>query len=202
MRCYILIGGLSRRMGESKQHLEFDGETFLARLQSVAIPVFEEVVLVARSRSTESSATRTIVDDDHDPVAPIFGIRRALVDAQARSDEKVWILAVDYPLLSSDALSFLRGTFEAMNVDICAPVVDGKPQTLCAGYSTGVMKPLDAMISAGNYALRKLVDSVRSYLIPEGELAARFDTRMLANVNTPEDYASLRRAHAEAHPRR
>jgi molybdopterin-guanine dinucleotide biosynthesis protein A len=202
MRCYILIGGLSRRMGEPKKDLEVDGETFLARLCSVAKPVFEEVVLVARTRSDESSVIRTIVDDEHDAIAPIFGIRRALVDAQAYSDEKLWILAVDYPLLNSEVLHFLRKLFEPMNVEICAPVVDGKPQTLCAGYSTSVMNHVDAMIGEGDYVLRNLLGAARSYLIPERELASHFDTTMLRNVNTPEDYASLRRTHAEADPRR
>lgn len=166
------------------------------------MPVFEEVVLVARSRSQDTSPIRTIVDDEHDAIAPIFGIRRALVDAQTHSDDKIWILAVDYPLLNSEVLQFLRGVFESINVEICAPVVDGKPQTLCAGYSFRVMKHVDAMIAAGDYRLRILVHAAESHLIPERELASHFDTRMLKNVNTPEDYAALRRTYAEVDPRR
>src|ERR1051326_4327614 len=83
MNCYVLTGGRSSRMGRSKRALFFD------RVAAAARPVFDDVIAL---------------DWEEGGKAPIFGVARALRNAQSRA----FILAVDYPLITSDVLRFLR----------------------------------------------------------------------------------------------
>ncbi|HEX6158935.1 MAG TPA: NTP transferase domain-containing protein, partial [Thermoanaerobaculia bacterium] len=77
MNCYILIGGRSRRMGQSKAAL------FLDRIAAAARPLFDEVVAVQRPGG-ERASIRTIFEEPHEHDGAIFGIARALDDAKGR----------------------------------------------------------------------------------------------------------------------
>jgi molybdopterin-guanine dinucleotide biosynthesis protein A len=83
VNCYVLTGGVSRRMGESKAAL------FLPRVLAAAKPVFDDVIAV---------------DHRGEVAAPIFGLRWALTEAWSRC----FILAVDYPLITADLLRDVR----------------------------------------------------------------------------------------------
>src|SRR5688572_8360911 len=98
MNCYVLVGGRSSRMGQSKTAL------FLDRILAAARPVFDEVIAVHRPDGAPLDGVRTIFEAPHADEAPIFGVARALHDAQ----ERCFILAVDYAFLTADVLRFLR----------------------------------------------------------------------------------------------
>lgn len=184
-------------MGRAKDTMELDGHTFLDRVRTAAEDVFEEVVVVARA-PLRAYAGRAIYDQPHGDTAPIFGVRRALRDAMELSEDRIWVLAVDYPLIRSDLLRFLRHQFESADVQLAVPVVASKTHMLCAGYSTSVLNPLEEMIASGQYKLRGLIDSCTVLVISEEEIAARFDPTGLTNVNTPAEYEELRRRYAQA----
>lgn len=167
MNAYILIGGRSRRMGASKTEL------FLDRVVAAAVPVFEEVIAVQRPGGEEVSI-RTIYEEPHEHDGAIFGLARALRDAQ----EKAFVLAVDYPFLTSDVLRHLRD-------DGRVPLWDGRPQPLCAVWEAGALSLIEERIARGALDLHGLLDRE---MIPEAELRALFPGEPLRNVNTPEEW--------------
>jgi molybdopterin-guanine dinucleotide biosynthesis protein A len=167
MNAYILIGGRSRRMGASKTAL------FLERVIAAAAPVFDEVVAVQRSGG-EAARIRTIFEEPHDDEAPLFGVACALRDAGARC----FVLAVDYPLISSEVLRHLRD-------DGRVPLWDGQPQLLCAVWDVGALPRIEARMARRQFDLRGLIDRE---MIAESELRARFGGEPLRNVNTPEEW--------------
>jgi len=171
MNCYVLAGGLSRRLGQAKPEL------FLERVAAAARGAFEEVIVVQR-HGGRSFEIPTIFESEHDDAAPLFGIERAIEHA----DGKCFVLAVDYPLITSEVLRFLRDRFTS---SMLVPMWRGKAQTLCAGYSTELLPLIRSRIEAGRLDIRGLIDGAE--IVEESELRARFAGEPLLNVNTPEE---------------
>jgi molybdopterin-guanine dinucleotide biosynthesis protein A len=180
VNAYVLVGGRSRRMGQSKVDL------FLDRIAAEARRVFDEVVAVDRPRDFPSAVegrapqgVRLIFEDPHEEEGAIFGVQRALRDANA----KAFLLAVDYPLITADVLRYLRDR-EGM------PVWNGLPQPLCAVWDAQGLPGIEERIAARRFDLRTLGGQA---IIPESELRARFPGEPLMNVNTPEEWDRAQR---------
>ena len=188
-------------MGESK------AERFLERVVSAARDVFDEVVAVdrqvrgapascrplrrlpagmppgrRRSGRLEAGApleVRTISEEPHPHEGAIFGVVRALQDARARC----FVLAVDYPLLTSEVLEFLRDRGGM-------PEWNGRPQPLCAVWDLAWLPRIEERIARGELDLR---GAAETEIIPESELRSRFAGEPLLNVNTPEEWERAQR---------
>jgi molybdenum cofactor guanylyltransferase len=167
MNAYILIGGRSRRMGVSKSEL------FLDRVVAAAMPVFDELIAVQRFGG-DAATIPTIFEESHELDGAIFGVARALRDARDRG----FILAVDYPYITSEVLRYLRD-------DGRVPVWDGRAQPLCAVWDCSALPRIEERIARGALDLQSLIDRE---MIPESELRARFSGEPLRNVNTPEEW--------------
>jgi molybdopterin-guanine dinucleotide biosynthesis protein A len=177
MNCYILIGGQSARMGQSKVEL------FLPYVVAAAAPVFERIFAVQRAGG-EPATIETIYEDAHEEHAPAFGVLCALDHAQA----DCFILAVDYPLITSDVLRYIAG--RSSEAPLVAPWWGGKLQMLCAAYRASMRAVLAQRIAAHRYDLRGLADGAD--LIPEDELRREFRGEPLMNVNTQEEWERAR----------
>ncbi len=167
MNAYVLIGGHSRRMGASKTAL------FLPRILTAARPVFDEVVAVQRNGGAAAEGIRTIHEEAHDGDGAIFGLAASLRDAK----EHAFILAVDYPLVTSELLRFLAD-------DGRVPRWNGHVQPLCAVWDPAALSRIEQRIASGLYDLQALIEQE---IIPESMLRARFPGEPLMNVNTPEE---------------
>jgi molybdopterin-guanine dinucleotide biosynthesis protein A len=181
MNCYLLVGGGSSRMGRSKVGVPFGGATFLERVLAAARPVFDRVIAVQRLGGKAVEGLPTIFELPHEAQAPVFGVWRALEDAKAQC----FILAIDYPLLTSDVLRYLAGRASQSAAEMVVPRWNGKLQMLCAGYSTSLLTRFEPRIAAGQLNLRGLTDNLEE--VEEEELRARFPGEPLMNVNTPEE---------------
>lgn len=154
-------------MGVSKTEL------FLERVVAAARPLFDDVIAVQRAGG-ESVAIRTIFEEPHAGEGAIFGLQRALRDAS----ERCFVLAVDYPLITSDVLRYVR--------DRCGvPVWDGRAQPLCAVWETHALARIEERIARGALDLHGLIEQE---MIAESELRALFAGEPLRNVNTPEEW--------------
>lgn len=156
MNCYILTGGRSRRMGQSKPRMFFD------RVAAAARAAFDDVIVVDRA-----------FEGLHEGEGPIFGIRAALQHVQNGGG---FILAVDYPLITSEVLRYVRDRGGV-------PIWRGWPQPLCSVYDAALLPAIETRIARGQLEVRGLIEDT----IPEAELRARFAGEPLLNVNTPED---------------
>jgi len=180
MNCYILIGGRSRRMGRPKEEL------FLDRVAGAAAEVFERVIAVQRNGGAAASI-ETIYESPHDDQAPVFGVARAIEHAQ----ERCFILAVDYPLITPEILRYLRARFEASPALLLAPIWSGKTQMLCGGYDPDLLPRIQQRIAATRYDLRGLASESEAEILDENELRMKFDGEPLMNVNTTEEWLSV-----------
>lgn len=160
-------------MGTSKADL------FLERIVAVARPLFDDVIAVDRADGMPRDGIRTIFEAPHEDAAPIFGVARALEDAGGLA----FLLAVDYPRLTSDILRFLRD-------DGGVPMWNGHPQMLCAVWDAALLPRIADRIARGQLDLRGLLGKK---MIAEADLRARFAGEPLSNVNTPEEWEEAKR---------
>jgi len=131
MNCYVLTGGRSRRMGQSKP------EMFLERVTAAARDAFDEVIVVDRA-----------FEGPHDDDGPIFGIRAAL-----RHGRTGFILAVDYPLITAEVLRYVRDRGGV-------PVWRDKPQALCAVYDAALLTLIESRIAERRFQVRGLIEEL------------------------------------------
>jgi molybdenum cofactor guanylyltransferase len=101
----VLIGGGSRRMGQSKHLLTFRGRTWLAHIVAAAKQVGDAVVLLGRGRVPRSCSSLLHLPDVPGLAGPSSGMCAAL---RWCPDARWIFLACDGPLVTSEALRWLK----------------------------------------------------------------------------------------------
>ncbi len=156
-------------MGRSK------AELFLHCIVDAAAPVFNELIAVQRHGDARLGIT-TIFEVEHEDSGPVFGLIRALEHAQGRC----FVLATDYPLITTEILRHLQARFETCGAPLLVPVWHGIPQVLCAGYSSDLLPVIRRRVAEGKLDLRGLIEEVHA-------LKMEVTGDIWLNVNTPAD---------------
>src|SRR3954447_21506174 len=122
-------------MGRSKREL------FLDRVIAAARGAFDDVIVVDRD-----------FEGPHEFEGPVFGIEAALRHAACSTDTPVcvFILAVDYPLITTAALAYLRDRGGV-------PIWRGEPQPLCAVWDVAMLPRIESRIAARQFDIRGLI---------------------------------------------
>jgi molybdopterin-guanine dinucleotide biosynthesis protein A len=176
----ILAGGQSTRFGgRDKSALLLDGRAILDHQIAALAPVVDEVLIVGGPRAT--------IHDIVPGCGPLGGLHAALTAAHGGA---VLIVACDMPYLSTPFLTYLLSF--ATEADIVVPCSERGYHPLCAVYTRACLEPVAARLADRRLKMRELVDSLRTRVVPVDEIRQFGDPdRLLANVNTPADYAGL-----------
>lgn len=177
----ILAGGQSRRMGQDKALLQWDGEALLERAIRAGAAIAEAVAVVGREGAREGVIW---LADDVAGLGPLGGLRTSL----AHFGRPVALLGCDMPLVDAEALRWLFAQFSRSRaphgfVTLCGAAC----QPLFAVYRPALLPQIDAQLATGRLAMRKLLES------------GGFDAReapaqvcaKLVNINTPQDFSTL-----------
>ena len=180
---FILVGGLSRRMGRDKALLDFGGQSLLERISGELSAFSSEVSLVG-ARQIYSSFKN--VADIHHQWGALGGIHAALA-----ATKKDWaaVVACDLPFVTRELLERL-GTFVNQMTDAVVPIQpDGRPQPVCALYRTSRCLPeIEKLIAAGEHTPRVLLASVQTRFVDFVEIQDLPGAdKFFFNVNTPGD---------------
>jgi molybdopterin-guanine dinucleotide biosynthesis protein A len=176
----ILAGGQSTRFGgRDKSALLLDGRAIFDHQIAALAPVVDEVLIVGGPRAT--------IHDIVPGCGPLGGLHAALTAAHGGA---VLIVACDMPYLSTPFLTYLLSF--ATEADIVVPRSERGYHPLCAVYTRACLEPVAARLADRRLKMRELVDSLRTRVVPVDEIRQFGDPdRLLANVNTPADYAGL-----------
>ena len=179
----ILAGGGSTRMGRDKALLRYGGETLLGRL----VREFSggELLLSAAAPGDYADFGCRVVYDERPGLGPIEGVRRLLTEAE---HERLFLCAADMPLLRRELAGYLA-EFLCSDYDCWVLTVGGRAQPLCGIYSKRVLPVIEGQLAAGDYRLSGVLSRSRVKYVPLEY--TRFEPKLLANVNTPRDYAGL-----------
>jgi molybdopterin-guanine dinucleotide biosynthesis protein A len=181
----VLAGGESRRMGRDKALLAWDGETLAASAVGRLGAVCGEVLVADRGRDFLPNGVTAVADGPgRGPAAGILGA------AAARPGSDLLILACDLPQVPAQFLSQLAG----ISGDWVVPFWQGRYEPLCALYRRPCLAALGAQVARGVHALYRLADAELDIHRLMGDELARFAAPegLFKNLNTPEDFASLR----------
>lgn len=190
MEGFILAGGASSRMGTDKARLSLGGSTFIERIARALREATPDLRVVS-ARPESFDLNLPVVADIHRDCGALGGLHAAL-----RACRAPWALVVscDLPFVTGELFARL-GELRAKETDAVAPLqADGRPQPLCALYSTAVcLERVERLLQEGERRPRVLLREVRTRWVVHTELSDLRDAELFfMNVNTPEDYRSAR----------
>jgi molybdopterin-guanine dinucleotide biosynthesis protein A len=159
----LLVGGASSRFGSPKALARLDGETLAERGWRILGEAFGRRLAVGKG---DLELPFEVVVEPAEPQAPIAGVVAGL---RAAETEVAVFLPVDCPLVTPELLRALG--------DQCAVPSTGP---LPGAYSRSDLPELERRLAAGDYSLRGVNPRVTDV-----------DTRVLVDVDTPEDLARL-----------
>lgn len=188
---FILVGGLSRRMGRDKAQLVFGGKSLLERIAGALGAAACSVTLVG-GHPGFSGPSLPNVSDVHQAWGALGGIHAALV---AANTEWIIVVACDLPFVTRELFQRLKSFLEEA-VDAVVPIQpDGRPQPICALYRRDkCLAEAGTLIDSGEHTPRALLANVRTRYIQVSELSDLPGAEnFFLNLNTPEDLARAQR---------
>ena len=176
---YVLVGGLSTRMGTDKALLPFNGTTLMDFVASQVLEATGNVTLVGNP-STYANRGYPVIADRLPGNGPLGGITAALA---ASPCEWSLITACDMPKLTADFLRRLLDTAFAApgQPDCVVPETERGVEPLCAVYHARALPLLDSFLNHKFLKMQDAVHALRSLRIPFADSAS------FHNVNTPAD---------------
>jgi len=187
---FILVGGLSSRMGVDKSRLWLGRRTFV-EIAAGALAAVTDRVCVVGSRAGIESHGLPVVRDLYEGLGALGGLHAALAGCRT-----TWaaVVSCDLPFVTGELferLASLRGD----EVDAVAPVQeDGRPQPLCALDSPArCLEATERLIRTGELRPRVLLRAVRTRWVSFAELSDLDGSQhFFDNVNTPADFERAR----------
>jgi molybdopterin-guanine dinucleotide biosynthesis protein A len=194
----ILAGGRATRFaGRDKSALVVDGRSILDRQLDELSPLADDVMLIGAADGAAQATVRSSnvqVRDVADIVpgsGPLGGVHAALTAARG---PVVLIVACDMPYVTGVFAGYLLSLGGAAAI-VVPRTADGY-HPLCAVYSRECLEPAARLLAERRLALHGLFAEVPTRVVTEEEIR-RFGcpSRLLANVNTPAEYAALEALH-------
>ena len=172
----ILAGGDTRRFGgRDKGALVVDVRTILERQISELSTVTPDVRVIRRG------------DDLVPGCGPLGGLHAAL---NAAHGDALFIVACDMPFVTAALAAYLL--MLAGEADAVVPRTDGGYHPLCAVYRRACLPAVERRLAERRLKMLDLLHDLRVREVTADDLG-RFGNcdRLLVNVNTPAEYASL-----------
>jgi molybdenum cofactor guanylyltransferase len=193
----ILAGGRATRFGgRDKSRLVVEGRPIVERQLAQLSAVADDIMIVgvradgARgdgARAFQASGTYRAIADIVPGCGPLGGLHAALTEM--RSD-RVFLVACDMPYVDGRFAEYLLSL--AGEAAVVVPQTDRGYHPLCAVYTRACLEPVAARLAERRLALHSLFTDVPTRIVTPAEIS-RFGapSRLLANVNTPDEYAGL-----------
>ena len=137
-------------------------------------------------RSPERAAPQAI-PDIVPGCGPLGGLHAALT---AAGSDVLFLVACDMPYVTTPFIAYLLSL--AGEADVVVPESERGYHPLCAVYSRACLEPAAARLADRRLKMLDLVACMRARVVAVEEIRRFGDPdRLLANVNTPDEYAGL-----------
>lgn len=180
----ILAGGLSTRMGEPKHGLRLsDGRTMIEHVADRLLEVCGQIVVVSDDTILPDVPH---IHDNFEKLGPIGGFEALLASGLA---DEFLVVPCDIPLVTPD---ILRALLLPTSRPASALRLAGEsgPRPLPVRIRAALLPIIWARIEAGELSLQGLLEAIEVEIVD-----ALADWKAaLANINTPEEFASLARS--------
>jgi molybdopterin-guanine dinucleotide biosynthesis protein A len=187
----VLVGGRSRRMGQDKALLEYNGVSQVRWTAELLATQCDEVFISCRADQelgeVDTSRFKRI-HDEVDGLGPMAG----LAAAHASHPDTAWLaVACDLPRLSADTLHALIAARDGQCIATAyAAHGSGLPEPLCAIYEPAAFVEIQRLLDAEKRCPRRMLldEAARVRLVDLPE------PRALDNINTPDEEQLFRRS--------
>ncbi len=180
----LLTGGASRRMGFDKASMLVGGVPCAVRVAAVMRSVVAEAVEVGPGVSGLPSVLEEPARGG--PLVAVGAGARAL--SGVGGARPALVLACDLPLVSEP---LLRTLAEWPGSGSVVPIIEGRPQPLCARWSAADLAAATGLIDAGMRSMRSLLDRPGVELVEADRWPGAVDRRAFSDVDTPGDLEEL-----------
>ena len=188
----VLGGGKSRRMGQDKRGLEWEGVKFLDKICFIMGELFDEVLLVTATEDYSCGHLPVrLVTDAIPQKGSLGGLYTGIKEA---SHPFAFVVACDMPFLNLSLISRLCALPEC---DVLMVRLSAGLQPLHGRYSKRCSPIIEQMIQEGSFRIQSLVDhSSLSVQIIEESMFQDIDPYCYSflNINTPSDLEFARKA--------
>lgn len=182
----ILAGGHSRRMGQDKALLPWQGRPLIQHLVAQLKELSDDVLVITgpEVRYTELLDVPVFADEPKER-GPIGGLYTGLKHARYAYSLAV---ACDMPRLDQWVLKMLKIDSSVWAV---VPEVGGHRVPTLAIYHKNCVEVIERLLAEDHTSLQELLDLVPTKVVPESQLREVDPLlRCFTNLNSPEDWTS------------
>jgi molybdopterin-guanine dinucleotide biosynthesis protein A len=184
---FVLVGGLSTRMGCDKALLPLGGVP-MALLQARKLErICGRAAFVGKEPAPFAALGFPFVRDLSAERAALHGL---LASLEWSPEELTIVLAADVPRAPEKLLAVLLARLAATGAPAVVPTAAGHAQPLCAAWSKSALPALRLAVAARDLSLRRVIEATHALVLSEEETALLpgFAGGVFRNVNTPEEY--------------
>jgi molybdenum cofactor guanylyltransferase len=183
----ILAGGDSRRMGQDKAMLTFDGKPLIQSVFDRVQPLFPVTILSVRQLRPEIDLPQ--VCDMEMNGGPLTGLVSALIEI---TTPWAFVVGCDMPFISPaliEQLATHRAQYQAV-----VPIAAGSLQPLAAFYSNSCVATMRANLALGDKSLHGALKQLHVCYVDE-KVLLRSDPQLRSffDLDTPQDVARVQR---------
>jgi molybdopterin-guanine dinucleotide biosynthesis protein A len=184
---FVLAGGQSRRMGQDKALMRWEGASLLDHAITRLRAATAEVRILCGSEPRYADRGVPVDVDGVAGAGALGGVLTGLAHLrETRTPGPGLFLAVDLPHVPVALLAHLLTLAESF--DAVVPVSDGGPEPLCAAYNVACFEPIRERLARRECKMTSFWPDVRVGQLKGDALLAFGDPRTLfRNLNTPED---------------
>ena len=178
----VLAGGSSRRMGRAKAWLQV-GDTILLRwVVDRLAPAFSDVMTVfAEPEQIEEPIPYRVIFDRTRSGGPLAGIEAGLMAARI---DPVFVIACDMPYVTPEVAQVAVAA--ARTCDAAVPLIDGRPEPVCAAYRKSALPVITAALKSGHRRAAEVLAGMEVTWLED------IESDVVRSLNTPDDYLRFR----------
>jgi formate dehydrogenase accessory protein FdhD len=178
----ILAGGLSKRMGYSKELIKIDNEYLIHGIIKELDLLFNEVIVVSNNTDFYEGLPCRVVQDIISKKSPLVGLHAGLTYAK---NEYSYLLACDMPNIS---LEYIKHGISLLNdKEAYVPKLGMYYDPFHGFYNKNIVKKLEEFIS-DNLKFQDFIASLNHTSITSTKY---INEELFMNLNTPQDVESM-----------
>lgn len=180
----LLAGGASRRMGQDKAFLDWQGQPLVAHIAGQLRRICADLIIGANDSAKFAFLAAPVIADRSLGQGPLMGLASCL--AASRFDRNL-VVACDMPRLNSVSARLLLSMADGFDA-VVPRGADGRPEPLFAVYRKSCLPALEKVLAHGGRRFTDLLEQVQVRWVESSELFGL----ELHNLNTPEEYSAAK----------
>ncbi|MDO5026436.1 MAG: formate dehydrogenase accessory sulfurtransferase FdhD [Tissierellia bacterium] len=182
----ILAGGMSKRMGFSKETMDFRGAPLMDQLIEELSLSFDQIIVVSKNQSLYEDKDHVITTfDKYEGRGPLAGLHAGL--SICKSDF-AYLIACDMPFINHDYIDFLKEKLDDKTRVLVANI-QGKIEPFNGFYKLDLVDQIERALLEDQRSMNKFIRGLSNVSYIKEEQIRRFspDLSIFSNMNTPRD---------------